>query len=599
MKRYGLILETGIVEAQKVIDVALGREKADLAIVDGTVLNVYTGEFLEQCSVAVKGEWIAYVGPNPEKNIGQETEIIDARGKILIPGLIDGHAHLADFQYSPAEFLRYAMVGGTTTIITETIEPYPISGYEGIVDFLAALQDQPIKIFATAPAMASTSSRVHGLPKETLKKLLSRDDILGFGESYWQAVLQEPEKFLPNYEETLRFGKHLEGHSAGARGRKLMAYLAPGISSCHEPINAEEALERLRLGIHVMIREGGMRKDLEAIAELRYSGIDPRRLILVTDGVVAEDLLETGYMEGVVQKAIDCGFDPVEAIRMSTLNVAEYFCLDGIIGGIAPGRYADMVIIPDADRIKAECVISKGRVIAREGRLLVSPRDHTFSRESLNSIKLSGNIQPKDFTIPIPPEVTSVNIRVIDQVSDLVTKELVTDFPVIGGEIRPDTGRDILKVAAVDRRFSPGKTFVGLIRGFKLRTGAIASSGAWETANIIVVGENEEDMAGAVNRIRDLKGGIVVCAGGKILAEMPLPIFGLMTDIAMPELIGRTSKLSMAIKDLGFPFRDPLRTLVTLTGAAIPFLRISEEGLIDIKEGGILDLIIDPSQSLK
>ncbi|MFH1489200.1 MAG: adenine deaminase C-terminal domain-containing protein [Pseudomonadota bacterium] len=590
MKRYGLISEVGAEKAQKLIDVILGMEKADLAIVNGTLLNVYTGELLDNHAVTVKGAWIAYVGDQPDENIGPDTQVIDARGKILIPGLIDGHTHLADFQYRPSEFLRYAMVGGTTALITETIEPYPVGGYEGVVDFLEALRDQPIKIYATAPAAASTSSRVHGIPRVILKKLLARDDVIGLGESYWQAVLREPELFFHNYEETLQAGKHLVGHSAGARGRKLMAYLAPGISSCHEPINAEEVIERLRLGIHVMIREGGVRRDLEAIARIRTSGVDLRRLILVTDGVVAKDLLERGYMEDVVQKAIDCGFDPVEAVRMATLNVASYFGLDGIIGGIAPGKYADMVIIPEPDRVEAECVISMGRVIAREGRLLVPPREHTFSHETLNSVHLPRKIQPEDFTIPFTGGAETVKVRVIDQISELVTKEWTAHMPVVNGEIRADTSRDILKVAAVDRRFSPGKTFSGFIRGFKMKTGAIAGSGTWDTANIIVVGENEEEMAHAVNRIRDLKGAVVVYGKGRVLAEIPLPIFGLMSDLDIPDLVRKAFELSKTMRDLGFPFRDPLRTLVTLTGAAIPFLRISEEGLIDIKNGGILDL---------
>jgi adenine deaminase len=252
------------------------------------------------------------------------------------------------------------MAGGTTTIITETMEIFPITGYEGVIDFLASLSDQPIKIFATAPSMVSISKKARGISKKTLRKLLVRDDILGLGESYWQIVLQEPEEYFPIFKETLQYGKRLEGHSAGAKKEKLMAYIASGISSCHEAINAEEVLERLRLGMHVMIREGSIRSDLAPISRIKDAGVDFRRLIFVEPG----DLLEKGYMEVVVQKAIDCGFDPVHAIQMATINVAEYFFLDGIVGGIAPGKYADMLVIPNPGIIKAEYVISKGKVIA-------------------------------------------------------------------------------------------------------------------------------------------------------------------------------------------------------------------------------------------
>ncbi|HDH87478.1 MAG TPA: adenine deaminase, partial [Desulfobacteraceae bacterium] len=322
-------------------------------------------------------------------------------------------------------------------------------------------------------------------------------------------------------------------------------------------------------------------------------GIDFRRLILVTDGVEPGDLLEKGYMEVVVQKAIDLGFDPVHAIQMATINVAEYFFLDGVVGGVAPGKYADMLVIPNPGIIKAEYVISKGKIIARDGNLLVSPRKHAFSRDSLNSIHLSSELKPSDFTLSVKKRSTHINVRVIDQVTDLVTKELILSVPVIDGEIRSDVRKDILKVAAVDRRYSPGKIFVGLIRGFHLSAGAIACSAAWDTSDIIVVGENDTDMAGAVNRIYELQGGAVVYVNGEVLAEIPLPLFGVMTDMPIEMLAKRMEEIKQITKDLGFPFDDPLLTLVTLTGAAIPFLRICEEGLVNLKDGKTLGLIVD------
>ena len=591
MTKHGLLSIEGIDRAKELINVILGKEKADLTIINATILNVYTGELLDHYSVSIKGEWIAYVGKNPEDTIGPHTKIIDAKGKTIIPGLIDGHAHLA-WIFNIREFLLYAMQGGTTTIITETMETFPVMGYEGVVDFLSSLADQPIKIFGTAPSMVSISKKALGISKATLKKLLSRDDILGLGESYWQVVMQEPEKFLSIFKETLNFGKRLEGHSAGAKGKKLMAYIASGISSCHEPINSEEVLERLRLGMHVMIREGSIRRDLAPISKIKDAGVDLRRLILVTDGIEPGDLLEKGYMEFVVQKAIDCGFDPVDAIQMATINVAEHFFLDGIVGGIAPGKYADMLIIPDPRIIKAEYVISKGKIIAREGNLLVSPKKHVFSKDSLKSIHLLRKLEPSDFSIPVKNKSSSVNVRVIDQVTDLVTKELIISVPVINSEIRSDTNRDIVKVAAIDVRYSPGKIFVGLIRGFRLSTGAIASSSAWDTSDIIVVGENDKDMAGAVNRIYALQGGAVVYSGGKILAEIPLPVFGIIADMPIKMLAKRMEDITRVIKDLGFPYENPLLTLVTLTGAAIPFLRICEEGLVNLKDGKTLGLIV-------
>jgi len=583
----------GAGKARALMELPLGKGEAEMVLVNATLLNVYTGEWLRDQSVLVKGEWIAHVGPLLQDAVGPGTTVLDARDRVVIPGFMDGHAHLADALYSPAEFLRCAMAGGTTTIVTETIEPFPIRGGEGVEDFLNAFEDQPVKVFGTVPPMASTSHLCHGTPRETLARLLSRDDVVGLGESYWQAVLQDPETFLPHFEESHLSGRKVEGHSAGAKGRNLSAYVASGVSSCHEPITAEEALERLRLGLHVMVREGSIRSDLDVVATLMDIGIDHRRLILVTDGMRPVDLLEKGYMDHVVQGAIDRGIDPVKAFQMATLHPAEYFGLDGITGGIAPGRQADLLILPDTKTIKPEVVISKGKVIARKGRLLVPPRIHAFMPKSLQSVHLPRAMTPGDFSIPVGVGRSQVSVRVIDQITDLVTRELILSVPVTDGEILSDPSQDLLKVAAVERHFAPGKTFVGLVRGFGLKNGAMACSSAWDTADIVVVGENEADMAAAVNRVHALQGGIVLCAGGAVLAEIPLPIFGLMSDLPVPEIARRLREMTAQARALGFPFADPHKTLSPLTGAAIPFLRLCEQGLVDIKQGRVVPLFVE------
>jgi adenine deaminase len=436
------------------------------------------------------------------------------------------------------------------------------------------------------------------MPGETLKKLMQRDDIQGLGEAYWSSVLQEPGIFLSNFQDTLVSGKKLEGHTSGARGTNLMAYIAPGISSCHEPINRDEVLDRLRMGIHVMMREGSIREDLEQISPIKDDISDFRRLILVTDGVGSKDLVQKGYMERVVQRAIDYGFEPIEAVKMATSNVADYFQLDGIIGGIAPGKYADIVIIPEPTTIRAEWVISKGRIVAKDGALLLAPKKHTFSHNTLHSVHFDRKLQPSDFTITCSEPASEVKVRVIDQATRLVTRESVQSLSVSDGEIRSDVSRDVLKVAVIDRTFSPGKKFVGLIRGHGLKNGAFACSSAWDVADIIVVGADDVDMAAAVNRIYELQGGAVVCSGGEVLAEIPLPIFGLMSELPMEALVRQTDKLIGALKELGFPYDDPIRTITVLTGAAIPFLRICEDGLVDIKTGKSLSLFVESSSQV-
>ena len=578
-------------ENMDLMKVALGEEMADLAIVNADVVNVYTGELLKDFSITVKDRWIAYVGRDAGDSIGPDTEVIDARRQTVIPGLIEGHTHMA-WLFTPSEFLKLAMIGGTTTIITETFEIFPVSGYDGVVDFLESLHDQPIKLFGTAPPMISISKAARGISPDILEKLLDRDDVVGLGESYWQGVLQEPDGTLPLYEQTLQAGKSIEGHSAGASDKKLAAYTSLGISSCHEPINADQVLERLRMGLHIMVREGSIRRDLAEIAKIKDNRVDSRRLILTTDGVAPEDLLEKGYLEYVLQKAIDSGFDPIEAIQMATLNVAEHFSMDAFIGGIAPGRFADMVIIPDIRTVKAQLVVSNGKLIAREGELLAASRKHQFSSRSLNSVQLDRVTKPADFKIKVASDSETVTARIIDLVTDLVTADHELQLPVSGDELKVDINREVLKVAAIDRAIHPGKMYIGLIKGFGLKAGAMACSAAWDSSDIVVVGTNDEDMAEAVNRIRAHQGGAVICENGEILAELPLPIFGIMSDLPIEDIADRLKQIRKTAARLGVPHPDPLLTLITLTGAAIPYLRICEEGLVNLKDGRIRPLIV-------
>jgi len=572
--------------------VALGKAPGDLAIVNTRLVNVYTGEILDNQSVVSCGERIACVGTDVGYAIGDATTVIDAGGATLIPGLIDGHTHVA-WLFTAGEFLKYAAVGGTTTIITETLEPYPVAGLTGVLDFLDSLKDQPIKFFATAPPMVSTSQEAMGIDPADLEALLAREEIVGLGESYWQGALQNREVFEPIFAATLARGKKLEGHSAGARGSKLQAYAAYGISSCHEPIKADEVLDRLRLGIHVMVREGSIRRDLAEIAAIREMVPDTRRLILTTDGISPKDLMEKGYMDFLVQKAIDCGFDPVAAVQMATLNVAEHFGLDDRIGGIAPGKIADMVLIPDPQTIQAMAVVSNGRVIAKDGRLEAVPRGHRFSPDSLNTVHLPRRFEPSDFSIRDSGGGDTAAVRAIEMVTDLVTREAIIELPVANGEIQTGDVRDLAKIAAIDRRRTPGKFFTGLIRGFGLTRGAMACSAAWDTSCIVVAGANEADMALCVNRIGELQGGAVVCSGGRVVEELALPVFGLMSELPIDELKEKLNAIHRAVADLGVAFPDPLLSLIALTGAAIPFARICEEGLVHFKTGRTTGAVVD------
>lgn len=571
---------------------ALGEAEADLAIINGSVVNVYTGE-IEKASVLVKGEWIAYVGNDVAKAIGSKTKVIDAAGKTLIPGLIDGHTHV-DVLYSISELLRFALQGGTTTIITESCTIATTLGYEGIIQFLNSARRQPVKIFITAPPMVTISpvTEANAIGVKELRRLFHNKEVIGLGEPFWADVVGGNQRVLDLIAETIKLGGKVDGHSAGASGKKLQAYISSGVSSCHEPTNAEEVLERLKLGLFILVREGEVRRELEAVAPIKDSGIPLNRLAISTDGVGPAQLVSDGYMEFLVQKAINLGFDPVLAMQMATVNVAQHFALDDVIGGIAPGKYADIVIIPDLKTIKAEYVISNGRVVSQKGQVFIHPRKHRYPQSLSNSLRLPNDFSTEDFAIPVKGGRKEAKVRLMNQVTDLLVREEFVDMPVSNGQLKADAAKDILKVAAIERSFGSGKSFVGLIRGIGLKRGAIATSSVWDCGDLMAVGADEAEMARAVNRIRELGGGMVVCAGGKIIAEIALPVAGEISTEPMEAIASKLEQIQRAAEGLGVKFSDIRLTISVLPTPAIPFLRICEAGLFNLRENRFVDLIV-------
>ncbi|MFP3880349.1 MAG: amidohydrolase family protein, partial [Dehalococcoidia bacterium] len=387
-------------DIRTLIRVALGKEKADLVIKGGALVNVYTGELLENHCVSVKGNKIAFVGEDADHTIGNSTRVIDASGKILTPGFIDAHFHA---YIALDEQMRHSLLQGTTTIFIELTDLASVTGYEGVVALLDAIKKQPVKFFGLAPSPYSSPvpvKREEGpISGPEIDKILAREDVAGLGETLWTSVIDEDDSVISNIRRATRRNKKLEGHGSGAKGNKLVAFVASGMSSCHESIRVQEALDKLRLGMHVMIREGCIRQDLENLSGLVSKHVDYRRLVLVTDGVDAEFAHRYGHMAHLVQKAIDLGFPPVEAIRMATLNAAEHFGLDNLIGGIAPGRYADILILPSLAQIDCQWVISKGQIIVKDKNLVLHPDELDYQEILTGTIRVPRKFGPADFIV--------------------------------------------------------------------------------------------------------------------------------------------------------------------------------------------------------
>jgi len=580
-------------QMRQLIQVALGEAKADLVIRDGDLVNVYTGELQERCAVVVKGDRVAYVGRDYQNSIGPETQVIDATGKTIVPGFLDGHTHLLN-RYAVEEFVRYTIPTGTTTVISEILELIFFIGLPAIPGVLAAFDGQPIKIFATLPGLATIDPPWPGIAPtvEEYAPYLAEDNVLGIGETYWANVLREDGRLLEIFAHMHGLRKSLEGHTAGARGNRLQAYVATGQTSCHEPIAVDEAVERLRLGMHVMLRQGAVRNDLAGVAAIKDSGLSLRRLVVCSDSLDPAELMAGRYMNSIVQGAIDLGFDPITAIQMASLNVAEHFHLDYWLGALAPGRFADLSIVPDLRHIEPEGVLSNGRLVAREGKALVSPRPVRYPAAFHRSVHLPRELRAADFRVAAPANGSTCPVRAIRQITELVTQQGQYDLPVRDGELAAQPAQDVIKVAAIERRKGEGERFIGFLNGHGLQRGAFATTMTWDSTAMIVVGAADADMALAVNHLAKLQGGAVVCAAGKVLAELPATVGGFVSELPMPEIVAAMAALQDAAAALGSVQPRQLLSLDTLTTAAIPHFRINHVGYYSLREGKAYGLFV-------
>lgn len=466
-------------------------------------------------------------------------------------------------------------------------------GIEGVRAFIAKLPTYPLRIFATAPVISflcSLRTKKPAVSVTEMLEILEYPEILGLGEVYWSRVVGEAleEDLNALVAKARALGKTVEGHGAGAKNGRLNAFVAYGVDSCHESISSEDVLARLRLGLATMIREGSIRRELETVVpELIKREIDLRRAILVSDDVWPHELLKYGHMDFIVNKAIASGLNPITAIQMATINPAEHFHLDADLGGIAPGKFADLVVIPTIDKIDAQLVIMKGRVVAQQKSLEIDlPAEH-YPAEFSQSLKLP-TVAPEYFQITATG--TSVRARIIAMVTEIVNREVLLEMSVHNGIVQ--LRDDILKIAVIDRFEGTGSKALGLIKGYGLRQGAVAISASFDEGNTVVVGSNDLDMAIAINRLQDLGGGMVYCCDAVVKAEVALPVYGCVSALAGPLVAEQLNFLITTLRERGCHADNPLLTLLMITFTAIPALRLTIRGYWLSKENRIVDLFV-------
>jgi len=565
----------------ELISVARGTEPADLVLKNARIINTVIGE-IEQGNVAICGDRVAGVG-----DYKQAREIIDLQGAYLAPGLINGHTHIESSMLHPAQYARAVVPRGTLTVVTDLHEIANVCGIEGIEFVINWAQKLPLDMLFMAPScVPATMLETSGarISAEEIKKLLAYPNVIGLGEMMnFPGVVSGVEEVLNKIIASK--GRVIDGHAPGLAGKELNAYMAAGILSDHESTTLEEGREKLKRGMYLMIREGSSEKNLDALLPL-VNDKTYKRCLFVVDDRSCSDLLSEGDIDAVVRKAIRRGLEPVRALQMATINSAEYFRLYDR-GAIAPGYLADLITITDLAKLEIDMVFYRGKLVARQGKPL-------FSLPNIQP-ELTGTVHIKPLTVESmslrakrsnQTEETYPVIEVVPR--QIITRKRMEKVKVVEGLIQPDIERDILKLVVVERHKASGNIGLGLVKGFGLRQGALASSVAHDSHNIVGVGTNEFDILKAIEEIERLQGGLVVCSRGEILASLPLPVAGLLSSDTAEIVAAQFDKLEEAAAGLGNLPPAPFSILSFLALPVIPELRLTDLGLVDVNEFKLL-----------
>ena len=545
--------------------VARGDEPADVVVRGGQILSVFTREWLET-DLAIADGYIAGFG-----EYEGETEI-DATGRFVVPGFIDAHMHLESPKLLPDEFARLVLPLGTTAVVADPHELANVLGTDGVHWLLDFCADLPLDVYFMAsscvPASRFESPR-RALNEGDLEGLLRRRRVLGLAEMMnFPGVIAGDAAELAKL--SLSGATHVDGHAPGVVGKQLNAYTAAGIRSDHEALTVEEGRERLRAGMWLLIREASMARNLHALLPL-VDELGPSRIAFCTDDKDPDDIAERGHINGMVRDAVAAGIGPEDALVLASLNTALWHGLSHL-GALAPGYQADILVLPDLESFHPELVLKAGHELVEIARSEVP--------EWVKHTVRIDRVGPERFRIDWRD---GAKARVIGLVRDqVVTESLVEEPTGRDGEAVADPARDLAKIAVVERHLGTGRIGLGFVRGLGLKAGALGSTVAHDAHNIVVVGMNDADMARAVERLAELGGGIVAVENGEILAELPLPVGGLLSDLPLAEVVERSRSCTQAAERLGCTGSTPFLTMSFLALSVIPSLKITDQGLVDV-----------------
>lgn len=584
-------------EREKLIDVALGKEPADL-VIRGKLVNVYTGE-IYKTNVAIKGKRIAYVG-NERHTEGTNTQIIDVSDKYLLPGFIDTHIHSGVPQLTMTRMAEALLSNGTTSIATDLYDVGVIAGVEGIRFVLNEAKETGLNLLFVIPVLAYEQHNPFGntnrISETELFEMLNWPETAGVNEPPTQWMVDERRStMLKLVDEAIKKGKVFVGHASVTTGRRLNSYISLGAGSDHECLDAEEAVEKLRLGMQIMMREGSAAVDLANLVKaITERNMPSEHFMVCVDDLDPKDLYNQGHINFALRKAIGQGLNPIKAIQIATINAARYFRKDHDIGSIAPGRLADIIVTNELTELNINYVFSKGQLVVKDGSFLQPYPEVKYPEYMKSKINLKKTVELKDLAITTDRSGL-VKVRVI-HCSDgtLLTERSEAELPVKNGEIHPDAAIDIAKMVVIERHSASGQIGKAFVSGFGLKRGAFAQTYNPVTDNLVALGTSDQDILVAVNKVQSMGGGIAVVDNGEVIEAHKLSILGVMSEQPIAVVAESYNRVLNAIRKLGCNYNAAVVTLGFAAMAyGIPIYRLSEYGLVDIEEGKLVDLIID------